>query len=129
MSSRARRDVSPVVLIVDNEQGLLTLFNTMMRRQGFETILANGGSAALDILDQQTPDVMILDMAMPNVSGLDVLRYVMNIPRLDEMRVLVLTALGPGPAPADVAPRIAQWLTKPIHPDTLVEAVRELVGN
>jgi DNA-binding response OmpR family regulator len=124
MSSWARQPVTPVVIIVDNEQGLLTLFNTMIRRQGYETILANGGSAALDMLDQVTPDLMILDMAMPNVSGLDVLRYVINIPRLDTMRILVLTALGPGPAPDDVAGRIAEWLTKPIHPDDLIAAVR-----
>lgn len=117
----------PVVLIVDNEQGLLTLFSSIVRRLGYTTLQANGGAAAIDILDRTTPDLLILDMAMPGVNGVEVLRYLCGIPRLDAMPVIVVTALGPGPAPQDVAARIDCWLTKPVHPETFVSLMRELI--
>jgi CheY-like chemotaxis protein len=117
----------PTVLVVDNEQGLLTLFSSMVRRLGYYPLQANGGEAALNILDQETPSLLVLDMAMPGISGVEVLRYLMGIPRLDVMPVIVVTALGPGPAPHDVADRIAYWLTKPVHPETFMSLVRSLV--
>jgi len=117
----------PIVLIVDNELGLLTLFSSMVRRLGYYPLQANGGEAALNILDQETPALLILDLAMPGISGGDVLRYLCDLPRLDAMPVIVVTALGPGPAPQDVADRIAYWLTKPVHPETFMSLVRSLV--
>ncbi len=117
----------PIVLIVDNEQGLLTLFSSMVRRLGYFPLQANGGEAALNILDQETPSLLILDLAMPGIGGIDVLRYLADIPRLDTMPVIVVTALGPGPAPHDIAYRIAYWLTKPVHPETFMSLVRSLV--
>lgn len=116
----------PLVLVVDNELGLLILFSSLVKRLGYRTLQASGGEETLNILDHETPDLLILDMAMPGVGGIDVLRYVSSVPRLEAMRIMVMTALGPGPAPADVAPRVNHWLTKPVHPDTFMKLVREL---
>ncbi len=119
----------PVVLFVDNEQGMLVLFGNLLQRIGYDVRLAAGGEEALTWLERETPDLLILDMAMPGISGIDVLHYVIDRPALDDMIVMVLTALGPGPAPSEVAQRIARWVTKPIEPQRLVHVVRELLGD
>lgn len=116
-------------MIVDNETGLLVLFGNLVRRLGYQVLQAEDGSDALDLLAEHTPDVLVLDLAMPGVSGFDVLRGVVAMPHLDGMRVLVLTATGPGPAPADVAFRINKWLTKPVRPDAFNAVLGSLVEN
>lgn len=118
---------TPLVLIVDNEIGLLGLFSSLVERLGYQVLRANDGFKALAILEEATPDLMILDLAMPKMSGLDVLREVITMPHLDQMRVMVLTAVGPGPAPDDVAHRIDAWVTRPIPLDAFTVLVQELV--
>ena len=117
----------PVVLLVDNEQGMLVLFGNLIRRQGYDVWMAASGEEALDQLERDIPDLLILDMAMPGISGMDVLRYVAQRPDLDGLPVVVLTAMGPGPAPADVADRITRWVTKPLEPRALIRMVHELI--
>lgn len=119
--------MAALVMIVDNEKGLLTLFSSLIRRLGYDIVQADGGQPAIEFLEQETPDLLILDMAMPVVSGEDVLHYVCSEPRLDTMRVVVLTALGPSPMADGVAARISRWIVKPIDPQSFLEIVRDLV--
>lgn len=118
--------MTPLVLVVDNEIGLLELFSNIVERMGYRVLRADGGRTALDILEQQTPDVLVLDLAMPEITGYDVLRRVITMPHLDSMRVMVLTATSLGPPPDDLEFRIDAWVTKPVHPDEFKEVVREL---
>jgi CheY-like chemotaxis protein len=116
--------IVPVVLIVDDEPGLLRLFSGLVQRLDCNPILASSGAEALDILDHETPDLMVLDLAMPQVSGIDVVRYVRQIPRLDVMRVLILTAR-PNLVPEVEALGIDAWLSKPVMPNDFVDAVAQ----
>ncbi|GAB4408485.1 MAG: hypothetical protein Kow00106_01650 [Anaerolineae bacterium] len=104
----------PLVLIVDDEKGLLDLFRTMLRPLKMRVLTAEGGAEAIALLEQITPDLLILDLAMPQVSGFDVLNFVKRTPRLDSMRVMVLTATGPLGTRRGEDPRIARWVTKPV---------------
>ena len=119
--------MTPLVLVVDNEKGLLTLFSSLVQRMGYQVLQAESGLAALGILEEQTPDLLVLDLAMPEMTGFDVLQEVITMPHLDTMPVMVLTATSFGPAPDDVAHRIGAWVTKPVHPDAFYAAVRELL--
>ncbi|MCZ7538932.1 MAG: response regulator [Anaerolineae bacterium] len=77
----------PEILIVDDEPGLLRLFTSLIQRLDCTVIRASGGAAAIAILEERTPYLLILDIAMPEVSGIDVLAYVTQTPRLDSMNV------------------------------------------
>lgn len=116
----------PVVLVVDDEIGLLDLFSDLVERVGYETIRAESGQVALDVLDQFTPDLMILDLAMPGISGIDVLHVVQHEPRLDSMKVMVLTALGFTTDMEAVEERVQRWLKRPIMPQDFMEEVRAM---
>lgn len=119
----------PLVLIVEDEEGLLRLFAALIERLGYEVLQANGGAAGIELLDQHTPDVLVLDIAMPHVSGRDVLAYVDEQPHLDSMRVMVLTALGAMPPLDGLEERIDTWIKKPIMPNDLQNTVRALVED
>ncbi len=119
----------PKVLIVDDEPGLLQLFASLVERMGYETLRANGGQAALDILMHTVPDVLVLDLAMPYISGMDVLRWLQDQRRLDTMSVVVLTALGFTPEMNTLEQRVDAWISRPVAPNDFVAAIRRVVNK
>lgn len=128
---RLREEASvtvPLVLIVDDEPGLLRLFSSLVERLECQTLQAASGAAAIDILDQITPDLMILDLALPEVSGYDVLQYVRRIPRLDTMKVMILTAR-PNLIPEVEALGIDLWVAKPVMPRDFLALVSEALSD
>lgn len=117
----------PLVLIVDDEKGLLTLFERLVAHLGCDVMKTDNGRDALHILYGETPALLILDLAMPEISGFDVLRFVVREPRLDAMRVMISTAADPGRAPEDVNGRIDSWITKPVLPTVFLQQVRAML--
>ncbi len=118
----------PLVLLVDDEPGLLQLFAGLIGRLPCTVLTALGGAEAIEILDQQTPDLLILDLAMPVVSGFDVLLYARGIARLHAMTVMILTAR-PNMVPEVEALGIDFWVSKPIMPHDFLEIVREVLNE
>lgn len=117
---------APLVLIVDDEPGLLRLFSNLVQRLECETLLAPSGAVAIDILEQTTPDLLILDLALPEVSGYDVLQYVRRIPRLETMKVMILTAR-PNLIPEVEALGIDCWVAKPVMPKEFLALVSAIL--
>lgn len=120
---------APLVLIVDDEKGLLDLFCTMLRPVQCQVLTANGGAEAIALLERITPDLLILDLAMPQVSGYDVLNFIRETPRLDPMRVMVLTATGPLNSARTDDSRIACWVTKPVASREFRSIVQTLLSE
>ncbi|MBN1680205.1 MAG: response regulator [Anaerolineae bacterium] len=118
----------PLVLIVDDEPGLLRLFSGLVERLDCETLQASGGVAALNILEQEVPDLLILDLAMPEVSGHEVLQHVRSMPHLDSMKVMILTAR-PNMVPEIEELGIDLWVSKPIMPQDFLDAVETLLDS
>ena len=110
------------MLVVDDEPGLLRLFAGLIERLDCVAIQAQSGALALDILDQRTPDLLILDLAMPEISGFQVLQAVRGIPRLGKMKVLILTAR-PSMVPEVEVLGIDGWVSKPVLPGDFLDAV------
>jgi CheY-like chemotaxis protein len=117
----------PQVLLVDDEQDLLDLFGMILGRLPCQLLKAAGGQEALDILATQTPTLIVLDIAMPGVTGLDVLRTIRGDPRFDRTGIIVLTAVPVMLDKADVQ-LVDSMLTKPITMHALDTAVRTALG-
>ncbi|MDI6848382.1 MAG: sigma-54 dependent transcriptional regulator [Candidatus Saccharicenans sp.] len=80
------------LLIIDDEKGLLEVLNVVFRKEGYEVKTATSGAEGLDILNNRAVDLVITDIRMPHISGMEVLRYVKeNHP---EIPVIVITAYG-----------------------------------
>ncbi len=114
------------VLIVDDEPDTLELVKTILESRGFKTTLASSGAEALSKITDGRPDLVILDIMMPDMDGWDVFRKIKEID--PKMPVAILTAkaqnidkfLGLHVLKAE------EYITKPFGKDELIEKVRKL---
>jgi two-component system, OmpR family, phosphate regulon response regulator PhoB len=84
----------PAVLIVDDEKDLQSVLDFNLRQAGFETMLAATGAEALVQLRRRVPDLVILDLMLPDIPGTEVCRQVKSDPRTSRVPVVMLTAKG-----------------------------------
>jgi DNA-binding response OmpR family regulator len=115
----------PVVLVADDDPDIRQLVRLRLERSGYAVVSANDGAEALELAASCHPDVAILDVAMPNLSGLEVTRALRE--RLITVPVILLTARAResdvregGAAGADA------YITKPFSPQELELRVRDL---
>jgi len=111
------------VLLVDDEVTLLDLFSVALRPLPNPILRATGGREALSILDKDRPGVVVLDLAMPDVDGIQVLESIRNDPKLLNTKVIILTAV---PVMLDyrVVKLADEVLTKPIGMHALRQAIQ-----
>lgn len=62
------------ILVIDDEQGIRDLLDTLLRRKGYDVVLAESGQKGLDLFRRERPDVVVLDLKMPGMDGLAVLQ-------------------------------------------------------
>jgi DNA-binding response OmpR family regulator len=116
------------VLVVDDEIGALTLIGIMLERGGFTVLKAKDAEAALAILDQNTPDLIILDVMMPGTDGIELCKMIRHRGDTTGTPVLILSARGD----ADSVMRGMEagandYLPKPILHHDLVSKVRSIL--
>ena len=80
------------ILLVDDERDLVFYTKLFLEEKGYEILEAYDGRQALDVLEEETPDLVVLDVAMPRLSGWDVLRIMQDDDRMKDIPVLMLTA-------------------------------------
>lgn len=119
------------VLIVEDEEDAAELFAEMMRVSGFRVLKTSNSAPAIGMMSSETPDVIILDIMMPEISGLDILRQMRRDPQLAGIPVVVVSARS---MPADIKDGMeagaSTYLTKPVGFLELREAVeRALVSR
>lgn len=118
------------ILIVDDEPNIVLSLEFLMRHQGWETSVAQDGEAALEALAREKPDLVILDVMLPRMSGFDVCERVRADPRWRDVRILMLTAKG---REAEVARGMRAgadaYVTKPFSTKELVDHVRRLLAE
>lgn len=86
-------DPRPRVLVVDDEPDLIDLLQYNLEREGYEVLIARDGTQALDVAEREEPDLIVLDVMMPGLDGLEVARRVRQNAHLRTTPVLMLTAL------------------------------------
>ena len=80
------------ILVVDDEIGALTLIGIMLERGGFGVLKAKDARSALGVLDQNTPDMIILDVMMPGMDGIEVCRRIRQLELAQRPYILMYTA-------------------------------------
>lgn len=118
------------VLIADDEQNIVISLEFLMKREGFEVMIANDGEEAVSRIRADHPDLVLLDVMMPKKSGFEVCQEIKADPALAAVRILMLTAKG---RDTEVAKGLAlgadAYMTKPFSTKELVEKVRSLLGS
>ena len=118
------------VLIVEDEEDAAELFAEMMRVSGFRVLKTSSSAPAISIMNAEKPDVVILDIMMPEVSGLDILRQMRIDPGLSSIPVVVVSAKS---MPADIKNGMeagaSTYITKPVGFLDLKEAVERAISG
>ena len=116
------------VLIADDEQNIVISLEFLMKREGFEVVVANDGEEAIRRIRADQPDLVLLDVMMPKKSGFEVCQEVKSDPALGGVRILMLTAKG---RDTEVAKGLAlgadAYMTKPFSTRELVDTVRSML--
>lgn len=117
------------ILIVDDEPNIVMSLEYTFKKNNFEVFIARDGQEALDILQNQLPDVIILDVMMPLVDGFETLEQIKKNERLQHCKVMFLSAKN---KESDIEKGMAlgadAYLTKPFSIKKVVEQVNELLG-
>ena len=85
-------EIMKKVLIVDDEPNILMSLDFLMRKEGYEVFIARDGAEAIKIIDDNNPDVIVLDIMMPTVDGYEVCQYVKNNHQKSHIKVIFLSA-------------------------------------
>lgn len=116
------------ILVVDDDPGLLILITKMLERIGPTPMTAETGTGALAQLQQGPVDLLILDMMLPDIDGIQILEQVRNDPRFDDMPILILSAKAdPQSINEGLEMGADSYVTKPYLPNTLIDRVRMLM--
>lgn len=82
------------ILLAEDDIQLVDMYKRKFELEGFDVHVAEDGQEAIDKLDAFTPDLILLDIMMPKVDGLEVLRHIRQAPGLKDVLVIILTNLG-----------------------------------
>ena len=118
------------VLIIEDEADAAELFAEMMRVSGFRVLKTTTSTPALHLIASEKPDLIILDIMMPEVSGLDILRHMRQDQQLADIPVVVVSAKS---MPADIRHGMeagaSTYLTKPVGFLDLKQAVERALDK
>jgi len=117
------------ILVVDDEPDILKVIAVRLKAQGYEILTAVDGKEALDLIQQQRPDLVLLDLRLPVMDGYEVCRRMKSDDDLKDIPVIILTAT----VPEKLAQKMEElkandYMTKPFIPENLLEKVKKLVG-
>lgn len=116
------------ILVVDDEEDVLMLVRVSLEFEGFDVTEAADGGQALDAIRANPPDLVLLDVMMPNKDGWETLEALRADPSLSDVRIVMLTAKA---AEEDqyraLAAGAASYVTKPFHPSALVDVVKDVL--
>ena len=122
--------MSKTVLIVEDNELNMKLFNDLLEAQGYQTIKTSDGVAALQLARAHKPDLILMDIQLPEVSGIEVTRWIKDDESLKAIPVIAVTAF----AMKGDEERIREggcdaYLSKPISVTKFIETVRSYLGQ
>ena len=118
------------VLIVDDELNIVTALEFLLQKSGYEVMAAQNGDEALKRVESFAPDLVLLDVMMPRISGYEVCRRMRERPEWKHIKIIMLSAKG---REAEVSKGVSLgadlYVTKPFSNNELVGKIGELLGG
>lgn len=114
------------VLIVDDDAELRSIYRQTLERQGYQVEEAEDGVEAIEKIQGNVPDVLILDMMMPRMAGPNVLKILAEDDKLASIRRVIVTAY-PNYRGTALSFEVDQFLIKPVRPSDIINAVNAVL--
>lgn len=118
-------DRRQTILVVEDDEDLRRLFRTTLSLEGFDVVEAGDGMEALRWIDHSPPDLVILDLLLPRISGLVVHQEIAAQAVTREIPIVVIT----GSTITAEEIQVACFLRKPVSPQQLITAVRKCLAS
>ena len=116
------------ILVIDDEQSIRELLNTLLHRKGYDVVLAESGKKGLELFRRERPDVMVLDLKMPGMDGLTVLQQVRSLE--PKQPVIILTGAGTAEEKQQVrALGVTEFVEKGFSLHLLGDALKRILHN
>ena len=116
------------VLIVDDEEDIRTLLNYNLVKEGYEVYEADNGESALQMAKSTLPDLILLDIMLPGIDGIELCETMRQLPELDQTLICFLTARGEDYSQiAGLNAGADDFVTKPIKPKVLISRIQALL--
>jgi len=118
------------ILVVDDDQSTTKLLELILAKEGYEVVSVNNSCDTLNTALACDPNLILLDLVMPNGDGLEVCRNVRETSRLDKVPIVFFTSVG------DIEKKVtafsmgaSDYIVKPVHPLELKVRIKALIGN
>ncbi len=122
--------MSHTILIADDEPNIVISLEYLLQRDGYQVRVARNGQEALDAIRASPPDLLLLDVMLPLVSGFEVCQKLRDNPALAGLRIVMLTAKG---RDVEMSKGLAlgadAYVTKPFSTQDLLAQIRTLLGG
>jgi len=127
MSATVTRNHAPrKVMVVDDEPSIRDLIVAVLEDEGYAVVAATNGRRALELMPSERPDLVIMDIMMPEMDGREAYRRLRDLPDLAHTPVVMMSA---AVAPDRLTPRVAAFLAKPFDLDLLLTTVARVLAS
>ncbi|MDQ1237999.1 MAG: hypothetical protein QG577_183 [Thermodesulfobacteriota bacterium] len=125
------------ILVIDDEPDMVTYLSTLLEDNGYEVVTASDGEEGLDKVKAEKPDLISLDLLMPNKTGIKMYRELRKDPDIGHIPVVMVTGFGKDDVPSmDFKKWIQErsikgpeaYIEKPVQPEVLLSAVKKAIG-
>jgi DNA-binding response OmpR family regulator len=117
------------ILVVDDDPYILMSLEFLMKKNGYDVMVARNGTEALDIVEKQLPDVVLLDIMMPDVDGYEICRHIKASKKLKDAKVVFMSAKT---KEADIKKGYdlgaSLYITKPFSTREMIKQIKELMA-
>ena len=117
------------VLIVDDNEAFRRLNAEFLKMDGHQVLMARSGRETVDLVRQEHPDIVLLDIMMPGIDGYEVCRQVKSDPDIQDTMVVMVTALSESERFKSYQAGADGYVTKPISPRDMRAMVKDLVAR
>ena len=119
------------ILIVDDEKDILDSLSVFLKRNGYGVLLAETGEEALRLAKRELPNLIILDLILPDIDGSDVAADLLRLPSTRDIPVIFLTSIMTKPEQEEAGEIIANRciVAKPCKPEEILSLVKSRIGS
>ncbi|MEJ2721535.1 MAG: response regulator [bacterium] len=118
--------MSKSILVIDDEQDVREFLSDLLQDQGYSVRIATNGIEALDMMKQEAPDLILLDLLMPKETGTDLYRKIHRRKEFESIPVIVISGL---PGRYLAVSKSVPVFDKPIDEEGLLEAIGKIIGR
>lgn len=121
--------MSKKILIVDDSEDTREMMTKLLELESFKVVTARDGNAGLDAASDEDPDMIITDINMPNMNGIEMIKRLRSLPNIKRVPIMAITAYGNGVAQEALDAGADRAATKPIQFGALVAEIREMLAR